>query len=155
LRGRAAGGARERAGGVVERDALVVLEDEEHGALDADLLGVRGRQSVEGVLGVGAERAEPPCQVRLSVLQPPQVGGELGEVASGSLVVALGLRFQWSCFAFGQPRPEDLDGGIGIGHDVPLSLMQETDVSRWSMRAGNREPFERVGAFAQSGPVPT
>ena len=69
----------------------MVLEDQEDGALDADLLGVGGGEAVEGVLGVGAEGAESPRQVCLAVLQASEVGGEACEVAPGGTVVALSL----------------------------------------------------------------
>jgi hypothetical protein len=69
---------------VAERDAVVALEHEQDGALDADLLGVGRREPVEGVLGVETERAEPAGEVRLAVLESSEVGGEAGEVASGA-----------------------------------------------------------------------
>jgi len=86
-----AGSARQLAAVLVQRDPPMVLQREQDGALDTDLLGVRRRQAVEGVLGIGTERAEPSGEVRFAVLQPPQVGGEAGEVAAGGAVVALGL----------------------------------------------------------------
>jgi hypothetical protein len=72
----------------------VLFEREEDGALDADLLGVGGGESVEGVLGVGAEGAESSGEVGFSVLQASEVGGEACEVAPGGAVVAFGLGFQ-------------------------------------------------------------
>ena len=55
---RSPGRARELARLVVERDAPVAFEREQDGALNADLLRVGGRQPVEDVLGIGAERAK-------------------------------------------------------------------------------------------------
>jgi hypothetical protein len=78
--GAQAGGAWELAGLLVEGDPSVLLERQEDGALDADLLGDGRGESIEGVLGVRAEAAEPARQVGFSVLQAPEVGGEPREV---------------------------------------------------------------------------
>jgi hypothetical protein len=149
------GGARDEAGGVVEGDALVVLEDEEDGALDADLLGVRSGEAVEGVLGVGTERAEPSGQVRLSVLQASQICGELGEVPAGCPVVALGLGLQWSGFAFGQPCPRTSMAGSGSVMMCSSQSCRRHMSPGWSARAGTAACLNAMGAFAQSPPAPT
>jgi hypothetical protein len=44
-----AGGARQLAALICQRDPVVVLEHQQDGALDADLLGVGSGESVEGV----------------------------------------------------------------------------------------------------------
>jgi hypothetical protein len=73
-------GSGQLAGLVGQRDPLVVLEDEEDGAVGADLLGVGGGQAVEGVRCVGAEGAEASGEVCFSILEASEVGGEPGEV---------------------------------------------------------------------------
>jgi hypothetical protein len=83
------GRARQLAGLVAQRDPLVVLQHQEDRALDADLLRVGGGQPVERVLGVRTEGAEPSGEMRLTVLQAPEVGGEAREVAPGGAVMAL------------------------------------------------------------------
>jgi hypothetical protein len=92
---------------IAQRDALVAFEHQQHGSLDADLLGVGRRQAVEGVFGVGTERAESARQMRLAVLQASEVGGEAGEVAAGGAVVAFGLVFQRAGLALDQARAEE------------------------------------------------
>jgi hypothetical protein len=91
----------------------VLLERQQDGALDADLLGIGRRQPVEGVLGVRPERAEPSRQVRLAVLEASQVGGEAGEVSASGAVVALGLGLQRAGLALRQSWPEDF---LMVGH---------------------------------------
>jgi hypothetical protein len=82
------------------------------------------------VFGVGTERAEAPGEVRFAVLEASEVGGEPGEVASGSLVVALGPGLQGSCFALGQPRAEQLAGdGFRSVHEGSFHGGWETCVS--------------------------
>jgi hypothetical protein len=102
----------------------VALEHQEHGAVDADLLGVRGREPVEGVLGVRAEGGKAAGEVRFSVLEAAQVGGEAGQVATGGAVVALGLVLQRAGLALRQPGAEEflwLRRVHGMRSETPVS----------------------------------
>jgi len=79
-------------------------------------LALAGDESVEGVLGVGAEGAEPARHVRFAVLQASEVGGEPCNVSACGAVRTLGLVFQRSGFAFRPARPD-------CTVDMPASAM--------------------------------
>ncbi|MEA2271823.1 MAG: hypothetical protein QOI98_531, partial [Solirubrobacteraceae bacterium] len=146
------GRSRELAGLLVQRDPAVLLKREQNSALDADLLRVGRGQSVEGVLGVGAEGAEPSGEVGFSVLKASEVGGEACEVAAGGAVVAFGLGLQRAGFALGQSGSEDF---LLVGHGVCSPVMGRHLSPEWCgrrlLRRGERPALAPARDEHESG----
>jgi hypothetical protein len=140
------GRARELACLIVKRDAPVAFKHEQDGALDADLLGIGGRQPIEDVLGVDAERAEPSRQMSLAILQAPQVGSEPCEIAPGRAEVTLGLILQRPGLTLRQARTEQLSGKFRSLHDRSPLKTQETPVPSQHVRRTSAGPLKARSA---------